>query len=58
MKCAECRKSFKTGKGAYVIRDGKPTPVTFCCYEHYLRYWSNVKGFEYLPEYKGGKDEC
>jgi hypothetical protein len=57
MKCAECRKDFKTGEGAYVIRDGKPTPVSFCCYKHYLKYWSNIKGFEYLPEHKGGKDD-
>lgn len=57
MKCAECRTEFNKGKGAYVIRDDKPHPVSFCCYKCYLKFWSNVKGFQYLPEYKkGGKN--
>lgn len=56
MKCAECRTKFNKGEGAYVIRNDKPCPVSFCCYKCYLKFWSSVKGFQYLPEYKGGKN--
>lgn len=53
MRCANCDKSFKTGRGAYVMRDGQPVAITFCCYKCYLEFWKGVKNHEPLPEYKG-----
>lgn len=55
MECLVCGNSLH--KSALRLRNtnGTPRPISFCCYEHYLKFWADVGTFVPLPEYT--KDE-
>lgn len=51
MQCLMCGKVV-SGKGAVVKgTNGSPRTVSFCCYEHYVKFWAGATGFVPLPEY-------
>lgn len=50
MKCEFCGTSSLRG---IKVKNHKDIviPITFCCYECYLAFWKDVKGFVPLPEF-------
>jgi hypothetical protein len=52
MKCAQCNKTISTLNTVKVKRYGVKTSLSFCCYKHYLDFWSDVMGFKPLQEWQ------
>lgn len=55
MKCIQCGEEMRFRACRVRNANGTPRPVSFCCYEHYLKFWDGVGAFVPLPEYT--KDE-
>lgn len=53
MKCQHCEKVFSYKTQVKVMKKAKGyTRIAFCCYECYLAFWEDIKGFVPFKEYK------
>lgn len=48
MQCTQCKKKYN--RGLTLLKDGVPTPATFCSYKCYLKFWAGNENFIPLPE--------
>lgn len=51
--CALC--GCHIPKALYLEKLGKRLSASFCCMEHYKKFWAKTPGFIPLPEYKKNK---
>lgn len=51
MLCLLCGKELNGHSAIVKSSNGTPRKVSFCCYEHYVKFWDGATGFIPLPEY-------